>query len=163
MRESLSELFVAQQKLDARIIEEHHAPYEKTMKERVLAFLVELGEMANETRCFKYWSYKGPSPKEVILEEWADGLHFLLSLGVALGVESYEHEMRLESCSLVEQILKCYHLAGELVSEIKPQAYAMLFSAYLNLLPLLGADFAEGKKAYYAKLEINYARQDGGY
>ncbi len=47
---------------------------------RDLALTIELAELANETRCFKYWSSKGPSEREVILEEFVDSIHFLLSL-----------------------------------------------------------------------------------
>ena len=44
-----------------------------------MALLVER-ELANETRSFKFWSTKGPSANEIILEEYVDSIHFLLSL-----------------------------------------------------------------------------------
>lgn len=53
----------------------------------MLALLVEIGELANETRCFKYWSNKPASEREVILEEYVDGLHFILSIGIDLGID----------------------------------------------------------------------------
>ena len=31
----------------------------------ILALQVEIGELANETRCFKHWSNKGPSEKKL--------------------------------------------------------------------------------------------------
>ena len=49
-------------------------------QEKGLALLIELAELANETRCFKFWSTKGPSDDAVILEEYVDSIHFLLSL-----------------------------------------------------------------------------------
>lgn len=168
MREQLSldHLFPLQRELDERIALRHGSSYEKTMRERLLAFLVELGEFANETRCFKFWSLKGPSPKERILEEYADGLHFLLSLGAGMGVEGYTHSFREEDRSLVEQILLCYALAGDLVEEgeeMDPRKYALLFSAYLNLLPILGYEFAEAEESYMRKREENFKRQEEGY
>ena len=45
-------------------------------------FLLNLRNLANETRCFKFWSTKGPSDDAVILEEYVDSIHFLLSLGI---------------------------------------------------------------------------------
>lgn len=39
---------------------------------------MEFGELANETRCFKYWSIKPMSDKEVILEEYIDCLFMIL-------------------------------------------------------------------------------------
>ncbi len=79
-------LFDRQRELDERIEEEHQLSGNQ-FDERLLALLVELGELANETRSFKFWSTKGPSPQDVILEEYVDGIHFLLSIGLALGYE----------------------------------------------------------------------------
>ena len=59
----------------------------KIVKRKMLALLVEIGELANETRCFKYWSNKPASEREVILEEYVDGLHFILSIGIDLGID----------------------------------------------------------------------------
>src|SRR5579875_4105332 len=73
-----------QSELDAHI-ENEHPRKENRHSEKVLALLVELGELANETRCFKFWSIKPASPKEVILEEFVDGIHFILSLGIECG------------------------------------------------------------------------------
>ena len=47
---------------------------------KILALLVEISELANETRCFKHWSKKGPSEESVLLEEYVDSLHFFLSI-----------------------------------------------------------------------------------
>lgn len=48
---------------------------------RLLALQVEVSEFANATRCFKYWSDKEAEPRERLLDEYADILHFLLSIG----------------------------------------------------------------------------------
>src|SRR5438067_2344368 len=66
----------------------------------ILAFLVELGECANEQRTWKYWS-KDQAPRvnkarkpymdledaefyNPLLEEYVDGLHFVLEIGLEL-------------------------------------------------------------------------------
>ncbi|RKJ02748.1 dUTPase, partial [Butyricicoccus sp. 1XD8-22] len=74
------ELFTMQQALDA-FIENNRDIQRDVFIEKGLALTIELAELANETRCFKYWSSKGPSEREVILEEFVDSIHFLLSLG----------------------------------------------------------------------------------
>lgn len=43
-----------------------------------LELLVEFGELANETRCFKFWSTKQSGNKEKILEEYIDCLFMIL-------------------------------------------------------------------------------------
>ena len=75
-----TELFKMQYQLDKTINDKHNTTYETTLTKRIMAFMVELGEFANETRCFKYWSVKPSSEKEVVLEEYIDGIHFILSL-----------------------------------------------------------------------------------
>lgn len=57
-----------------------------------LALQVEISELANATRCFKHWSCKPSEKKEVLLEEYADILHFFLSLGNQLGFTPEEVE-----------------------------------------------------------------------
>jgi dimeric dUTPase (all-alpha-NTP-PPase superfamily) len=54
-----------------------------------------MGELANEVRCFKFWSYKLPSEEKVILEEYVDGIHFITSLAIANEVKDY-HSWEIE-------------------------------------------------------------------
>ena len=54
------------------------------LSDRIMALQVEVSELANATRCFKYWSRKPPENKERILSEYADIFHFLLSVGNTL-------------------------------------------------------------------------------
>ena len=79
MKIELEELFKAQAELDATIAKNHQISYETTRHRRIMACLVEIGELANATRCFKYWSNKGKESDDIVLDEFADGLHFFLS------------------------------------------------------------------------------------
>ncbi len=159
----LDELFSLKEALDKDIQKLHNCTYEDTHYKRVLALLVELGEFANETRCFKFWSTKGPSEKSIILDEYADGMHFFLSLGVPLGVEKYTHKFKDDEKELTIQILKTYHLVNDLLINYDAQHYAVAFSSFLNILPLLGYDGDDAIKAYKAKLQVNYKRQENHY
>ena len=62
----------------------------------MLALLVEIGELANETRSFKFWSVKPASEKKIILEEFVDGIHFILSLGIECGFHKQPLELKAE-------------------------------------------------------------------
>lgn len=159
----LDELFPLQAGLDADIHSRHTLTYPGTHSQRVLALMVELGEFANETRCFKFWSEKGPSPKEKILDEYADGLHFLLSLGIELGVEHYSHALIPNEDNLTLQILRTYRLASKLLDSEDPHDYANAFSSFLNIIPLLGYSGEEVIEAYKKKLAVNYQRQENHY
>ena len=77
---NLQKLFQMQNTLDKRIQAEHHLEGVPLLHKKILSLQVELGELANETRCFKFWSTKKPSSNDVILEEYVDCLHFILSI-----------------------------------------------------------------------------------
>ena len=156
-------LFPLQAELDQQIAELHNVTYESTFERRVLALLTELGEFANETRCFKYWSLKGPSPKEKILDEYADGLHFLLSLGIPLGVSEYKHYFHVREKDLTKAILLVHKDVDELVGHYDVEHYAKAFADYLNLIPLFDYDENEVIAAYLSKLGVNHKRQEEKY
>ena len=159
----LDELFFLQAVLDKEIADNHHVDYETTFTRRVLALLVELGEFANETRCFKYWSYKPSSAKEIILDEYADGLHFLLSLGVMMGVSQYTHHFHVREKDLTEAILIVYKDVVELKENFDPEHYAKAFADYLNIIPLFDYSSEEVINAYKAKCAKNHVRQETHY
>lgn len=159
----VGDLYPLQAKLDEEIHQLHHVDYESTHSRRVLALLVELGEFANETRCFKYWSLKGPSPKEVVLDEYADGLHFFLSLGIPLGMKGFSVGLAGEQGPLYDRILEVYEAVSRFAKEGTEENYRKAFSLYLRLIPLFGANGEEVKSAYLKKLGVNYKRQEEKY
>ena len=162
-RFDLTPLFALQQELDEEIARNHDVSYESTFPRRLLALLVELGEFANETRCFKYWSNKGPSPKEVILEEYVDGLHFLLSLGIPLGVRTHRHEVKAREKDLTDALLHIYEGASLLRNDYRIDSYLALLDEYLDILPLFGSNAQEAEASYRKKMDENHSRQRNNY
>lgn len=160
---SFKALFETQKILNDRIVEEHRLQDENLYEKRLLALLVELGELANETRCFKYWSLKPPASKQVILEEYVDGLHFVLSIGLDHGLHNCESKTAASSDSVTGQFLSIYRLSGQLQAAKDINLFHELFSEYLGLGELLGFTVEEIKDAYYKKNEINHQRQNEGY
>lgn len=159
----LSGLYQLQKGLDDDIAKLHNVTYESTREKRLLALFVELGEFANETRCFKFWSLKAPSSKEVILDEYADGLHFFLSLGLPLGVTAFAHELKVPKSDLTEALLKVYQEVGALSEKYTKANYRKAFGDYLDLLSLLGYSGDDAIEAYQKKLAVNYKRQEQHY
>lgn len=159
----LTKLYEYQAALDKTIAENHHVSYETTKTSRTLALLVEIGECLNETRCFKYWSNKGPSPKEVILEEYVDGLHFFLSLGIEINTEFKSVEISSNEGELNEQFLTLYELVAQFALHRNEINYIKAFSYFLNLSQSLGFTFKEVEDAYLKKLDTNYKRQENNY
>ncbi len=159
----IKDLFIAQRGLDETIHKNHGVSYETTRSRRTLALLVEIGELANTTRCFKYWSNKGSDPKEVVLDEYADGLHFFLSLGICINTKKEEYEITKPDNDLTTQFLKIYEEISIFNNDPSEENYERAFSSFFNLLPLLFYTWDDLKGAYYKKLGTNYVRQETNY
>lgn len=163
---NLEKLFEMQKGLDQHIEEQHNLQNEDLFDRKVLALLVELGELANETRCFKFWSLKPASAKEVILEEFVDGIHFILSLGIVAGFTAETIQLTEappQTESLTEQFLTTYAKIEQFRSSRTKATYQEMFQACLNIAQLLGFSAVEIEQAYMKKNEVNYERQQQGY
>jgi dimeric dUTPase (all-alpha-NTP-PPase superfamily) len=182
----LAPLYEKQRELDARIEKEHGLEGKDLLPEKILALQVELGELANEWRGFKFWS-KDQEPRtkayshqeniqrnygyssvpkydrNPLLEEYVDGLHFILSIGLELNVEAldiedyvqYEPYYRL---NLTEQFSAVFYFASRASS-----MYLKLFNAYVGLGEWLGFTWEEIEQAYQSKNQVNHVRQSEGY
>jgi dimeric dUTPase (all-alpha-NTP-PPase superfamily) len=164
-RMNYQQLFQMQKELDRHIETNHQLQDVDLFERKVLALLVELGELANETRCFKFWSLKPSSPQETVLEEFVDGIHFILSLGIECGFnQEEEYAITLDKTeSVTGQFLSVYNGIGYFRTSRSLEHYKELFTAYLNLGEMLGFTPLEIEKAYIEKNEVNYKRQAEGY
>ncbi|MGD6855503.1 dUTP diphosphatase [Bacillus infantis] len=161
---NINKLFDMQKALDHHIETEHKLTEENLFDRKVLALLVELGELANETRCFKFWSQKPASEPAVILEEFVDGVHFILSLGIECGFEGgADIEPQKKGESLSHQFLNLYHLIDKFSASRTLMDFNVLFGAYVCLAEMLGFSEDQIERAYVEKNEVNYERQRQGY
>ena len=159
----LTHLYLKQAELDQRIADNHHVSYETTRERRILALLVEIGEFANATRCFKYWSNKASEPLDVVLDEYVDGLHFFLSLGIDIKVNKKTYNYTKHADNLTKQVLETYRLASIFYKNQDEKSYIKAFQTFINIAPLLKVRWNVIEKAYYKKLGENYHRQDTNY
>lgn len=165
MKISLHLLFEKQKKLDEFIHKKHKLTYKKIFMETKLALFVELAELANEVKCFKFWSIKGSNPKEKILEEYVDGLHFITSLCLTKKVKpifnigkknipfSTKHDITIKFLDLFKTIYKLKSKNSLIKWIIK----------YLNFGLCLNFTLQEILNAYMKKNKINWQRQKNNY
>ncbi|MGD7047733.1 dUTPase [Rossellomorea marisflavi] len=158
-----NQLLNMQNELDRHIESEHGLQDADLVDKKILALLVELGELANETRCFKFWSKKAPSEQEVILEEYVDGIHFILSLGIDIGIRSIDEPEVLEEGDPTEEFLKVYSEVNRFSEERSIENLLALFQQFLQLGRVLGFESEDIFKSYLKKNEVNYQRQQEGY
>lgn len=159
----LKDLFSLQEELDLQIASNHHITYQNTRNKRIVALLVELGEFANTTRTFKFWSNKGQEDKNIVLDEFADGLHFLLSLGIDLSYIIDNINVEDDDKTLTDNLLETYSLISDFAKDQNKDNYLKMFTSYLRALYKIGYGFDEAKEAYYIKCKINHKRQENNY
>ena len=160
-----------QKVLDDRIMKEHGLENKDLEENKILALLVEISELANETRCFKHWSKKGPSEESIILEEYVDSSTFSSSIA-----NHHQYDVdRLYSQYLSEfnpndnpeTLVTAFKdiMTKILKMEVNPDRYHYIdaFSAYLTIGKMLGFSWEKIEQAYVRKNAINHNRQDNGY
>ena len=160
---NLHKLFEMQNTLDQRIQAEHHLEGVPLLNKKILSLQVELSELANETRCFKFWSTKEPSNKDIILEEYVDCLHFILSLGLEKGFQDITLDVKDVCFELSDQFLNLYINISDFAIGSSIEKYLNIFNNFLSLGQNLGFSVENIENAYLYKNKINHERQDNGY
>ena len=166
----LKELYLKQAELDLEIAHNHNINYEVTRNKRIVALLVELGEFANTTRCFKFWSNRGRDVEERVLDEAADCLHFYLGLyltdtnsecvkGGPGNIVTFK--TKDESFTPDNEYITSLFL-GATKSALDGKLFESL-DQFFQIIDSLGFSWSDLEKAYYKKLGVNYDRQDNNY
>ncbi|MFD3155452.1 dUTP diphosphatase [Haloimpatiens sp. FM7330] len=159
---NLNELFRLQNTLDERITKEHNLS-EPLLSKKILALQVELGELANETKCFKFWSKKPPCNKNIILEEYVDCLHFILSIGIEKNFIDINLNSYHTDSPLTDQFHNLFIDVNDFIVCNSKDHYITLFEDFLTLGFSLNFSNDDIKKGYLRKNSINHKRQDEGY
>jgi dimeric dUTPase (all-alpha-NTP-PPase superfamily) len=105
---NLNNLFQIQKELDQKIVEKHNLQGQDLLPEKILALQVELAELANEWRGFKFWS-KDQEPVTEMVCLTCDGVYFMR--------RHHEDGDYMEECNcnqgntnpLLEEYVDCLH------------------------------------------------------
>lgn len=165
-----------QDKLDKRV-EKLHGITEDMTNERIIAFKVEFGEFLNEHKFFKFWkkeaapnvrAARGPYMDlddadfyNPLLEEYVDGIHFLLSIGNKRKYTKFIHTFH----AIEHDTEDLTHLSLQIFNNPINSAgrWLQCFNDYLYLGHLVGIGAEEIEQAYLLKNKINHDRQTQGY
>ncbi|AVN58868.1 dUTP diphosphatase [Mesoplasma florum] len=164
-KETLKWLSAQQEFLDNKIIEKHNLTLDHEMfRKKLIAFWVELGEYANEEKSFKYWKQGAPGAKEVQLEEYIDGLHFIISLGNQI---NYNFETFNFNDLGYNNNIDCYfELIKDLtalVNQPNDQTFSKILNSFLQIAKVQNYSEEDLIKTYKAKHEKNQQRQVENY
>lgn len=161
---NLEKLFEAQCELDIAIAKNLSMEDEfnsvETVDKRVFALKVELGEFSNEVGWFKYWKQSHVMDRAATLEELADVIHFVLSVGNSRKY-NFIKEIHPELWNKVPlDRLFCYLMENNYDSSGKwKNAFEQLICIGLKL----GYTEEEILQSYEDKRAINFKRQAAGY
>lgn len=131
------------------------------------AYRVELGELLQEWKQFKFWKLnKGKVNRDKMLEEWADCIHFALSLEKnIIGDNDDEGYYNFLSRNIEKDVKKYYNEENKIYSIIDRcfTNFDFLLENTLALGLKLGYTLEELEQAYWRKNKINWERIEGGY
>lgn len=183
----LSKLFEMQRQLDQRITHDKGLHGQDLLPKKILALQVELGELANEWRGFKFWS-KDQRPrvtneiaavagdvrtpvvehtKNPMLEEYVDCLHFIMSIGLEVDAE-IDQQLLLQRHRYSSDITEYFNLLfgawnGIDTREDNYEYYLWTLEVFLELGEMLGFTWEQISMAYFEKNKVNHERQATGY
>jgi len=152
-----------QKELDERIMANHQVSRSETRIRRILALMVEIGELANETRTFKFWSFKPASEKEILLEELSDCVHFAVSLGIDLEDAQRELTFVQRNESLSDQFIDWMAACALLKSHFTIENHQHVLSYIGSIALAMGFSAEDVSNIYIKKNSINHTRQDNNY
>ena len=164
--QQLVQLQQAQAKLDHMIFTRHHTSREHTYGQRRLALMVELAELANVERTFKYWCRPRPCNRSQLVEEYVDALHFLLSISLDFKVDfsktkvvniSDDPAVRRQSTPAL--FLTLFTNCQQLCSNTNLVGFWRLLRLFFRLAVSLRLPDDAIWQAYWTKHQINHQRQ----
>lgn len=163
----IHELLAAQQELDTKYTE-HFKLERPMMDELFLALIVEIGEAANEWRKFKFWSEDRETRTEKLLEEYIDGLKFILS--ISNRIEFQPNEVSVPDKADHTEYGFVLNQFAVILFAVTSYQHLMFFynwesvvSEYFALGYMLGFNENDIRTAFFAKHQVNFKRLSSGY
>lgn len=107
------------------------------VKKNKLELLVEIGELANETRYFKYWSKK-PINIELVKGEFADCFIMTLYFFNIMNISLDEEFKKVEKYNKVDVFARLYKLASDFYYDNSKDTIKEIFATIVELGYIIG-------------------------
>lgn len=167
---TINELMKMQRELDARICNKFALSKNILFGNTKMACMVEIGEFANEIEFFKHWKQHKRCDIIKQKDEFADVMHFILSLMNQSGEEIKEDltldkivlviESRLNDDNRLEVVRSNFE---SLINSVVGGEYFLGLVALVNIGVGMGWSCDDMIAEYVKKNEINHKRQDANY
>lgn len=119
---------------------------------QVLELIVEISELAYETKCFKYWKTDKPSPAEITIPEYADCLMITLCLCDLANIE-INNLINIKEDDMVKIFIKLNYLASQITMDLNEKLLLEILSYLLKLSKLLGFTDNQLEEYCFDKME----------
>lgn len=150
-----NDVFESNKELDAMFMDTFPDP--EMVKKNKMELLVEIGELANETRYFKYWSSK-PVDMELVRGEFADcfiiTLYFFNIMNIGLDEEFKE----IDKYDKVDIFGRLYKLASDFYYDDNKEIIKEIFATVIELGYMIGFTDQDIIDACMTKINKNKAR-----
>src|SRR5690606_24548256 len=159
---NLNPLFQKQAELDKYIYSQNNVAAKEVFERKIVAFLDELFELANELEFFKYWKKEIVIDRERAKEEYIDVIHFTLSIANAVGINEHKY-IDTKPRDLNKLFLGITNLATVISVSKSKEHVKSLINNVIALGYQLGLTEEIVLAEYDKKNEINYERQNSNY
>lgn len=163
MKINIDRILELQKQLDNNIHTKHNINPKEVFEKRRLALIVEICEMININRCFKFWSLKKDYDKQVLGDEFVDCLHFILSISLHFDLDQTEYEIKdvvYDDNELTLKVLDLISLAGKIESKDDCKKFIIQLFELSSTFGFTAQDIID---FYIKKNQVNFKRQQDNY
>ncbi len=151
----LNDVYKANKELDQMF--NNTFPDDEMYKKNKLELLVEIGELANETRYFKYWSNK-PIDMELVRGEYADCIIITLYFFNIMNINLDEDFKTVDEYDKVDIFGRLYKLASDFYYHDDKEIIKEIFVTIFKLGYLIGFNDEDIINACMMKINKDKAR-----
>ncbi|MFL0270058.1 dUTP diphosphatase [Candidatus Clostridium radicumherbarum] len=135
---NLQKLYDYQNKLDEEIQSKIDTQGKLLLYQKLLALQVKVGELANETKCFHYWTSRKIQSRKRILEKYIEAIYLILSIGVEKGFTETDFEVKEVEYELTENFLNLFVDMNDFMVCSSKDHYITIIEDLLSLSLFLG-------------------------
>ena len=129
-------------------------PDDEMVKKNKLELLVEIGELANETRYFKYWSNK-PIDMDLVRGEYADCFIITLYFFNIMNISLDEDFKEIDNYDKVDIFGRLYKLASDFYYDDNKELIKEIFVTIISLGYMIGFNDQDIIDACMTKINKN--------
>lgn len=155
----LQNLFILQKGVDQGFTENCNNDKNSLLPEKILGLQVKISELANLTQCYKFWVTSSDCKSSIILQQFVEGFHYILSIGLDKNYTNINLEVQPLQNDLTSQFINLYIDINDFVVCPSIDNYKTLFENFLSIGLSLGFDKEVIEKAYLEKNVLLHKNQ----